>query len=94
MSSATGDTSHPKKTYLIIWGVLALLTAIEIYAATGLAGSAKWMALIALAVIKAGAVGWWYMHLNNERGWLHFIALLPLWAVLYTVVLIQEVQHR
>jgi cytochrome c oxidase subunit 4 len=86
--------SHPKREYLVIFAVLFVLTVIEVWAATAFSGTAKWLSLVVLASAKAGCVGWWYMHLKQERGWLIFIALLPIIAAFYAVVLILEVGAR
>lgn len=85
---------HPKKEYLIVWAVLFVLTVVEVAAATAFHGTAKWLSLVVLAIAKAGCVGYWYMHLKQEQHWLRFIALLPIIAGLYTIVLIKEVGAR
>jgi caa(3)-type oxidase subunit IV len=84
------------KTYLAVWVILAVFTALEIGAATLLpAGtSVRWLSLVILAVAKAAAVGLWYMHLLFERGWLKLIAVTPALAAAYAVVLILEVVAR
>jgi cytochrome c oxidase subunit 4 len=86
--------SHPKKEYMFVFGALFALTVIEVWAATTISGTMKWMSLVVLASIKAGAVGWWYMHLKQEKPWLIFIATFPLIAAFYAIVLIQEVGAR
>jgi len=86
--------AQSKKPYLLVWGALAVLTIVEVAAAITLDGTAKWMALVVLAVAKAGCVAWWYMHLKQEYGWLKFIAILSVAAALYAVVLMREVVAR
>jgi caa(3)-type oxidase subunit IV len=84
-----------KRKYLVIWVLLAVLTALEIAAATVIPhGTPRWMALVLLAVAKASCVALWYMHLRFERGWLKFIAVLPASAAVYAVVLMLEVVAR
>ena len=79
----------------MIWGVLAILTVLEIAAATVIPhGTPRWMALVLLAVAKAAFVALWFMHLRFERGWLKFIAVLPASAAVYAVVLMLEVVAR
>lgn len=86
--------SHTRE-YLVIWVVLAVLTVLEIGAASVLPhGAPRWMALVLLAVAKAACVALWYMHLRFERGWLKFIAVLPASAAVYAVVLMLEVVAR
>ena len=86
--------SH-RKLYLWIWLVLAVLTALEIAAATVLRhGTGRWSALVVLAVAKAACVALWYMHLKYETKWLKFIAVLPATAAVYAVILMLEVVAR
>jgi len=82
---------HPFKEYVWVWVALAVLTAVEVFAALHMHGTAKWLSLVVLACAKAGCVGYWYMHLKQEMGWLKFVALMPIIAGLYAVVLILEV---
>jgi len=86
--------AQSKKPYVVIWVALAVLTAVEVAAALHLHGTPKWMSLVVLAVAKAGCVAWWYMHLKQEYGWLKFIAILPVTAAVYAVVLMKEVVAR
>lgn len=86
----SGD-GHPKKEYIVVWVALFVLTVVEVAAAVKLHGTAKWLSLVVLACAKAGCVGYWYMHLKQEMGWLKFVALMPIIAGLYAVVLILEV---
>ncbi len=87
-------TSH-KKTYYIIFGLLAFFTFIELFipdmnATTMVKGSL----LSAVALIKAFMVMWWFMHLNEERGWLKFIAMIPIAAFIYAFVVVLESLYR
>ncbi len=88
------EQSHSTKPYLLVWIALAVLTGIEIWAAIAFDGTAKWATLVALAVAKAGAVGWWFMHLKSEYGWLKFVAILPIIAAAYAALLMAEVVAR
>ena len=83
-----------RRTYVGVWIALAVLTAIEVGAAIVFDGTAKWMSLVILAVAKAACVAWWYMHLNHEYPWLKFIAVLPVIAAAYAVLLMKEVVAR
>ncbi len=91
---AEGAHSHTKK-YMWIFLALAALTAIEI-AVPEMKLSYLWHAgsLSFLAVVKAGLVGWYYMHLEFESRWLQFIALIPISAFIYAVVLMLEAGAR
>lgn len=87
--------SHVRQ-YWVIFVVLAVLTAVEVWAAeTGLFTKfQKGSVLTALALVKAGLVAWYYMHLNEERGWLRFIALIPVAAFAYAFVVTLESLYR
>lgn len=90
LSSHTGS----RKEYIVIFVVLALLTAIEIWAAQCLKDQAKLWGLIVLAVVKAGCVGVFYMHLKLETKWLRFIAVIPVVMGFYVYALSYEVMYR
>ena len=47
-----------------------------------------------IACIKAGMVGWYYMHLNHETKWLKWVAVSPLVAAFYAGVLGVEAPTR
>jgi cytochrome c oxidase subunit IV len=85
-----------RKTYLIVFGWLAALTALEVglvYLPLERAPMAS--ALIALAVAKAGLVALFFMHLRYETRILRRAVLLPLLApILYGVVLVAEGMAR
>jgi caa(3)-type oxidase subunit IV len=83
--------SH-KKEYFVIFFALAILTALEIWAAEipGLSKFQKGSALTLLAVGKAFLVAYYYMHLKEETKWLKFIAAVPIMAGVYATVLCLE----
>lgn len=86
--------SHAKK-YFIIFGLLTVLTIAELIAAEGgFPYMAKAVSLVVLAMGKAVAVAYWYMHLDEEKGWLRFIAAIPLTAFIYGAVVIMETLAR
>jgi cytochrome c oxidase subunit 4 len=74
--------------YLKVWAALAVLTAIEyIYAYQ----FKDWFVILLLglliwAVIKAGLVGWFFMHLKFEGPWV-YILIIPA-AVLATILVL------
>lgn len=80
--------------YFIVFLALATLTGIEVWAAVALAGGLKVWTLVALALVKAGCVAAFFMHLRRERNWLRVIAVLPAAAGIYALVLMQEVLYR
>jgi cytochrome c oxidase subunit IV len=73
--------------YLKVWAALAILTVIEYYYASTfkdffliLVGG-----LLFWAVIKAGLVGWYFMHLKFEGNWV-YIAIIP--AFIFATILV------
>lgn len=89
MESGEGHKSPP---YMIVWGVLAVLTVLEVlFAFTSL--PKVWIAsgLIAMAIWKAMLVALYYMHLRFEprRLWVLAASPLPL-ACILVIVVIQE----
>ena len=93
--SESAHHSH-KKLYFIIFFALAALTAIELVIPElkGITSFMKTSSLIGLAAGKAFLVAYFYMHLNEETGWLKFVAAVPLAAVLYAAVVIAETLYR
>lgn len=74
--------------YMLVWGALAILTLVEyVYAA--------WfkefflvllLGLLFWAVIKAGLVGWFFMHLKYEGNWV-YIMIVPAFVLATILVL-------
>lgn len=86
--------SHVKE-YMAVFGVLALLTVVEIMIPDLPAGrAAKGAGLVAVAAAKAFLVGWFFMHLKDERGWLKGIACVPMAAALFAAAVILDSLHR
>lgn len=87
--------SH-KKEYLVIFFVLALLTALELWVAevNGITKFQKGSALTLLAVGKAFIVAYYYMHLKEETKWTKFIAAVPIMAGVYATVLCLEATFK
>ena len=82
--------SHKKK-YFLIFILLGVLTVAELIAAeAGWSYTWKAVSLTVLALGKAFAVAYWYMHLEEESAWMKFIAAIPMSAFVYAVVVILE----
>jgi len=83
---------HKEPPYILVWGVLLLLTVAEVFFAF-MEFPKAWLAfgLIVMAIWKALLVALYYMHLRFEprRLWLLAAAPLPL-AVILVLVVIQE----
>jgi caa(3)-type oxidase subunit IV len=75
--------SHPtSKTYLAIFGWLTFFTIVEVLAtALALPDALRLPALVLLAVLKAGLVVLYYMHLRYDSKWYWFTILVPAFFV-------------
>lgn len=93
--SEVAHKSH-KKEYFLVFVALTCLTGLELVVPSleGVKQSLKVISLITLAVGKAFIVAYFYMHLKEEKGWLKFIAAIPITAAFYALVLILESLYR
>jgi cytochrome c oxidase subunit 4 len=73
--------------YLLVWLWLAILTGIEYFYAYGLSSFFVILlcGLLVLAGIKAGLVGWYFMHLKFEGKWVYLL-IVP--AIVLATVLV------
>ncbi len=86
--------SSSKKTYLIVFGILFVLTAVEVLLGYSHHLLSK-VSLVLLALIKAGFVGYYFMHLGHERKALKLTVVIPFaFPALYAFVLIAEAIWR
>jgi cytochrome c oxidase subunit 4 len=81
---AAGQTRHiTPRTYVIVFGWLTLLTALEVLTAViGLDESIRVPILIVIAVIKALLVVLFYMHLRYDSKWYWITLLVPISFIL------------
>jgi cytochrome c oxidase subunit 4 len=81
---AGGQMRHiTPRTYVIVFGWLALLTALEVLiASVGLDESIKIPILIVVAIIKAAMVVLFYMHLRYDSKIYWLILIVPIGFVL------------
>ena len=94
MSQNIAHSSH-KKEYFIIFGFLTVLTIVELFIPElPTSKFIKGTALVLVAIIKAFLVGYFYMHLKDEKAWLKFIACIPLSAAIFAAVVILESLYR
>ena len=86
------------KSYMVVFAVLAILTVVEVAVANpslGIERKAVGIALVILALTKAGFVGYYFMHLKHEMKALKLTVVLPfLFPALYAFVLIAEAAWR
>ncbi len=95
MGEHTKEFKSHTAEYVIVFVVLSLLTGLEL-AIPGLKTEyhLKAIGLVGLALAKAFVVAYFYMHLKEEKGWLKFIAALPILAGFYAIALILESVYR
>jgi cytochrome c oxidase subunit IV len=71
------------RTYVIVFGWLAVLTVLEVLtAAVGLDESVRVPVLIVIAIIKALLVVLFYMHLRYDSKWYWLTLIVPLGFIL------------
>ena len=75
--------------------ILTALTIIELIIPNmTLSKFAKGSSLTVLALGKACIVAWSYMHLKEETKWMRFVAVIPIAAFLYAVMVVLESLYR
>jgi len=94
-----GEEQHSHKaTYFTIFFVLTFLTIVEVFVpqvySSEWNSNTKMLLLIILAVAKASLVGLYFMHLKWEKPWLKYIALMPAYMGIFTVLLMLEAVYR
>ncbi len=96
---SNGHAASSTKTYLAIWGWLAVLMLLGVLLSErNILPFPRWgvvLTIVGLSSVKAVLVGMYYMHLKMERRLLAFIALGPLVlvAIAVCVVLSSNLVH-
>jgi cytochrome c oxidase subunit IV len=88
-----GAAAHPAPNYMLIWVVLAVLTAGEVAIAfvSHLPEFLLILILVGLAIWKAVLVALYYMHLKFEPQRLKIITLAPIpLAIILVVIVLNE----
>ncbi len=86
-----GEYHSHKKTYLMVFLLLFVLTVVEIFIPGWDVSSKLKTSLITLiALVKAFFVAYIFMHLNEETKWMKFIAAIPICAAFYTLMVAVE----
>ena len=89
MAQAQADThsaQHPIKLYLVVWGLLFVLSTFSyLVDYFGLQGLLRWSLIIAFMLLKAGLIVAVFMHMAWERLALIYAILLPPLLVLVFV---------
>jgi cytochrome c oxidase subunit IV len=95
---AAEHATSSRKSYLVIFGLLFLLTLLEVGVASPSLGISKTgvvSALVLLALTKAVMVAYYFMHLKHEMRALRWTVLLPFaFPAIYAFVLIAEAAWR
>jgi cytochrome c oxidase subunit 4 len=83
--------------YIRVWAILAILTAVEYVYAFIFKDRflVLVLGLVSLAGIKAGMVGWYFMHLKFEKAWV-YILIVPagVMAVFLTLMLYPDMAMK
>jgi cytochrome c oxidase subunit 4 len=83
--------------YIRVWAILAVLTAVEYYYALIFKDHFTLLVagLLSLALVKAGMVGWYFMHLKFEKPWV-YILIVPaiVMAFFLTTALVPDQTFR
>ena len=83
--------------YIRIWFILAVLTGVEYFYALIFKDHFPILVLglVSLALVKAGMVGWFFMHLKFERKWV-YILIIPacVMAVFLTLALCPDMAMK
>jgi caa(3)-type oxidase subunit IV len=94
---AHGTHKVDRRQYFVIFGVLFVLTVLEVAVAKvpGISRTLVGLALVGMAVTKAACVGLYYMHLNHETKVLKLTVAIPMATpAVYALVLISEAAWR
>jgi cytochrome c oxidase subunit 4 len=95
--SAHGHHAPNRKEYWKIFGVLLVLTVLEVVVAQvpGIGKTTLGVTLVAMAIAKAGIVALYYMHLKHETKVLRFWVAIPFAApAVYALALIADAAWR
>lgn len=85
---AAQQQHHPIKLYLLVWGLLFVLSALSYMVDyLGLEGSLRWSLILIFMMLKAGLIIAVFMHMAWERLALIYAILLPSLLVLVFVAL-------
>jgi len=98
MSETTAHTQsgqqHPIRLYLVVWGLLFVLSACSyLVDYLGIQGYARWTLILLFMMLKAGLIVAVFMHMAWERLALVYAILLPPLLVLVFVALMVSEAH-
>lgn len=84
-----GGQQHPIRLYLLVWGLLFVLSAASyLVDYAGLQGLLRWTLILIFMILKAGLIVAVFMHFAWERLALSYAILLPLLALIGLLVIL------
>ncbi|MFT5287164.1 MAG: cytochrome c oxidase subunit 4 [Planctomycetota bacterium] len=91
-------TQNKRQLYVTIFLILGFLTFLElfvpsVYGATW-SSTTKMLLLCIMAIVKAGLVAAYFMHLNHEAKWTRWIAYSPIYMGGAVIILMLESLYR
>ncbi|TCU05601.1 cytochrome C oxidase subunit IV family protein [Rhizobium sullae] len=87
-AQAHSGQQHPVKLYLLVWGLLFVLSTFSyLVDYFGIQGNARWVLILLFMVLKAGLIVAVFMHMAWERLALVYAILLPPVLVLVFVAM-------
>ncbi|RCW79847.1 cytochrome C oxidase subunit IV family protein [Phyllobacterium bourgognense] len=90
----TEHQEHPIKLYLVVWGLLFVLSLFSYMVDyIGLHGYLRWSLILLFMILKAGLIVAIFMHMAWERLALIYAILLPPVLVLVFVALMVSESH-
>ncbi|MEQ8676459.1 MAG: cytochrome C oxidase subunit IV family protein [Aggregatilineales bacterium] len=81
----------PFPVYTMVFGLLAVATLIEVILAELIGSDLKIPILLGIAIVKAGLVVWYYMHLNHDSRVFALTLALPLIIALLSALFLMGV---
>ncbi|OCP21503.1 MULTISPECIES: cytochrome C oxidase subunit IV family protein [unclassified Ensifer] len=93
-TAVTEHQQHPISLYLLVWGLLFVLSACSyLVDYVGLQGYLRWSLILLFMMLKAGLIVAVFMHMAWERLALIYAILLPPLLVLVFVALMVSESH-
>lgn len=75
----------PYPVYTVIFGALAVLTLLEVLVGTGPDGILRIPLLLVIAIVKAGLVVLYYMHLKSDSRFYRWVLAVPLFVAIAAI---------
>ena len=93
-AAQTDHQEHPLKLYLVVWGMLFVLSLFSYMVDyVGLHGYLRWSLILLFMILKAGLIVAIFMHMAWERLALIYAIILPPLLVLVFVAMMVSESH-